>query len=88
MYDVIWETSAMTELAGLWVDADSAQRSAITGVTADFDNYLSYDPAGHSESRDLDNRIIIQWPLAAFFRIDEAQHIVRVLHVWTFRGHS
>lgn len=88
MYDLIWETSAMTELADLWVASDSAQRSAITRAAAEFDYHLSYNPTGQSESRDLDNRIIIERPLAAYFRIDEVKNLVKVLHVWTFRRHS
>jgi hypothetical protein len=85
MYRVEWIQKALDKLASIWIQADSNMRQAITAASHTIDNELQNDPFRQSESRDNDERVLFEYPLAALIQVDLQQRIVWVLHVWQFR---
>jgi hypothetical protein len=88
MFEVIWLEEAVNDLAEMWTRADSAGRRAITEATNAIDRTLGSNPIGSSESRTGDQRILFAEPLGALFKVDRQRRIVRVGHVWQYRGHA
>jgi hypothetical protein len=84
MFRVRWKQSALNELAALWMAADSEERRAITAATHRIDQLLRGDPDNQGESRPGGRRILFVPPLGILFRVDAAQAVVRVLHVWRY----
>jgi hypothetical protein len=78
-----WRDAALNELATLWTRADSTQSAAITDATHRIDQKLRSDPFGSSESREHDDRILFEAPLAIIFQVDLSARNVFVDHVWT-----
>jgi ParE toxin of type II toxin-antitoxin system, parDE len=85
MFRVEWLREAVSELADIWINANSRLRQNITEATHTLDQELQADPFRQSESREGDVRILFARPLAILFEVDLRQGIVWVLHVWSFR---
>jgi hypothetical protein len=85
MFRVEWLREAVSELADLWIKADSPSRQVLTEVTHALDQELQADPFRQSESREEEVRILFADPLAVLFEVELQQRIVWILHVWTFR---
>jgi hypothetical protein len=85
MFRVRWEDTALSELAAIWLQADSALRQLITDATNRIDQQLQTDPLTDSESRPGGRRILFVSPLGITFRIEADGQTVSVLRVWLFR---
>jgi len=83
-YRVEWLQVAQDELATLWLQADAAQRQAITAACHTLDQRLGSDPLNEGESRAGGSRITFVSPLAVRFRIEADGRTVTVLHVRVF----
>jgi hypothetical protein len=83
MFIVRWKKSAQDELAHLWLQADSAQRQAITAASHTIDQLLKSQPHTRGESRSKGRRILFVPPLGLTFRINDQKATVFVLHVWS-----
>jgi plasmid stabilization system protein ParE len=79
-YTVVWQPSAENELIELWPAA--ANREQVTQAADEIERILSTKPTEAGESRSGDIRILIVPPLAANFRVFQADRIVRVSRVW------
>ena len=88
MFRVEWRDGAVNEHAGIWMQADSNQRSAITEATNIVDEELRTDPIGSSESRERDDRVLFEQPLGILFQVDLAGQNVWVDHVWYYAQHT
>ena len=88
MFEVVWLDSAVNDLAAIWMQSDSAQRQAITRVANAIDRELGDDPFRSSESRGDEDRVFFAHPLGVLFEVDLQMRIVRVEHVWRYRGHA
>jgi hypothetical protein len=84
VFSVRWVRSALDGLANVWLEADSAERRAITAATLEFDSRLQLEPQSEGESRPHHRRIMFVAPLGIIFEINESEHLVRVLRVWRF----
>lgn len=82
---VRWTQEARTELAEIWLRADSAQRRAITAVTHAIDQRLAIDPENEGESRSAGRRVLFERPLGIMFRVQRSRAVVRVTRVWKIR---
>lgn len=80
-YTVVWERSALGELANLWMAADSVVRAQISAATAELDRTLAIQPEIQGESRANGRRIVIAAPLVATFMILPPDRQVKVLAV-------
>jgi hypothetical protein len=85
MYRLLWARVAVDFLAAAWVDADSAQRQAITAAAHEIDRLLRRDPANQGESREGTERVMFVPPLGVSYEIDESHRVVRVFQLWRFR---
>jgi hypothetical protein len=81
MYRVDWLQSVVDELAKSWLQADSAQRKAITAASHKIDKGLQQDPLNVGESRAGGRRIEFFAPLAVTFEVDDEAKTVTILHV-------
>ena len=88
MFQVIWLQRAVNDLAGIWMQADSAQRRAITQAANAIDRELGHDPFHSSESREEDLRVMFAPPLGVFFQVELSSRTVHVAHIWRYRGHG
>ena len=82
---VRWTPAARTDLADIWLKADSAQRRVITTAAQEIDNRLAVDAKNEGESRPDGRRIFFESPLGVAFRVDAAGAEVHVLRVWRIR---
>ena len=82
MFTVRWVRTALSELASLWVQSESAERAAITAATREIDRQLQHNPDLCGESRSKGQRILFVGPLGITFRVNRQRSEVRVLHVW------
>ena len=85
MFRVEWLQEAVSELADVWIKADSPSRQSITEATHTLDQELQADPFRQSESREGEVRILFADPLAVLFEVDPRQRLMWILHVWKFR---
>jgi hypothetical protein len=85
MFRVEWLQSALDELAAVWMQADSTLRQQITIASHQIDLRLETDPVGQSESRPEGRRVLFEYSLAVFFRLEQDEETVTVLHIWRFR---
>lgn len=85
MSRVRWESRALNELAALWLQADAAQRQAISADSQSIDQSLRNDPANQVESRSKGRRVFFVPPLGVMFRVEMHAPLVTVLHGWAFR---
>ena len=83
MFRVEWLQTALNELAAVWLQADSAQRKAITTAAQAIDKLLQRSPQREGESRAHGQRILFEPPLAVTFEVHPQRSLVRVLHVWS-----
>jgi hypothetical protein len=81
-YTVRWKKSALEILATLWMNADSDLRRQITAATNRIDQLLQQDPINVGESREGADRVEYVPPLGMRFEVNEANHVVTVLHTW------
>ena len=82
---VEWLQSALTDLAALWVQADSGLRQAITAAADVIDHELGANPDAKGESREEEERVFFVYPLGVQFEVQVLKALVRVLHVWDIR---
>ncbi len=80
-----WRKGARTELADLWLKADSVMRKAITVASHQIDVALSNNPNNKGESRDKGRRVYFHAPLGVLFRVKPEVGEVIILHVWKFQ---
>ncbi|MCI0460488.1 MAG: hypothetical protein L0Z62_26335 [Gemmataceae bacterium] len=85
MFHVEWLQQALDDLADAWVQADSAQRQAITAASDEVDQRLQSDPHNEGESRAGGRRILFVPPLAATYRIEADGKTVTVVQIRVFR---
>jgi hypothetical protein len=88
MFAVHWVRSALDDLATLWVNAASFERSQITLAASEIDRRLSAHPSDEGESREEGRRILLIPPLGVKYRSNEASHSVTILNVWRFKTHT
>jgi hypothetical protein len=79
-----WAPTARSELADLWLHADSMERRAIGTAAHAIDKRLEVDPADQGESRGDGCRILFERPLGAVFRVEQERSSVVVLRGWQF----
>jgi hypothetical protein len=79
-YTVVWETTAETELAELWLRV--RDRETLTRAGDRIDVVLQTSPSLRGEPHSSQRRILIEPPLGVIFRIEEDDRLVRVLAVW------
>jgi plasmid stabilization system protein ParE len=79
-FTVDWRPRAEQKLADIWNNA--ADRAAITGAADYIDFVLERDPLTAGESRPGNIRILIERPLAVYYRVDRKNNEVLVLSVW------
>jgi hypothetical protein len=53
MFRVEWLREAVSELADIWIKADSRSRQAITEATHNLDRQLQIDPFRNSDSSEV-----------------------------------
>ena len=82
---VRWTPAARTELANVWLRADSAQRRAITAAVHAIDRRLAIHPENEGESRSAGRRVLFELPLGIIFRVQRNKAEVRVSRVWRIR---
>jgi hypothetical protein len=85
MYQVDWLQTAVAQLTGAWIQADSALRAAITAAVRQVGVSLRDDPSSRGESRSEDRRVLLVSPIGVIFRVDPQEHTVLVLRAWVFR---
>jgi hypothetical protein len=81
-YEVLWLPAAEQELAALWLSAQD--RDAVTRAAHTIDQRLQANAPDEGESRDEDDRIVIEAPLAVLVEVRIQERLARVLHVWRF----
>jgi hypothetical protein len=82
-FSVVWLPAAEAGLASAWLA--SPDRAALTAAAAEIDARLAASGPAVGESRDGDNRITFERPLAVLFRADRAARTVSVIRAWEFR---
>lgn len=82
---IVWEESALNELADIWLRADASERRCITSATDELEHRLKTRPSEQGESRSRDRRIFHAPPLGVIFRVKEESQTVIVLRVWHIR---
>ena len=78
-FKVQWRPLALEQLAPLL--ADPASQAAVLRAAIRIEAVLEYFPDQVGESRDTDERVIIDAPLTVYYRIDHAAKVVRVLRL-------
>lgn len=86
MVEVRWVRSALEDLAAIWLDSSSVERSAITAASHQIDERLRSNPEDEGESRSGNRRILLVPPLGITFVVSANKHLVRVLDVWWFEA--
>jgi hypothetical protein len=82
IFTVIWLPATEQELAALWLDATT--RSRITVAADNIDRLLRRNADQVGESREKDQRILFEDPLAVLYRVKEQDRLVEVIHVWKY----
>jgi len=85
MYRLHWIQAALDELAAIWLAADSATRRAITGAVHSLEKELANNPNNVGESREVGERICLNYPLGVTLEVDDDKRTVHILHVWDIR---
>lgn len=78
-YTVVWQPTALQQLAAAWVDA--TDRRAVTRASDQIDTLLGFAPAQVGESRDALRRVLVVPPLAVIYEVIEDDKQVRILRV-------
>ena len=82
-YTVLWRPSAEQRLAELWVAGPD--RAAVAAAANAIDRTLANDPDTKGEARSGSTRILVEDPLAVYFRVSEPDRLVTVRAVWRWR---
>jgi hypothetical protein len=82
-YAVIWQPTAESMLADIWIHA--VDRNAVTVAANQIDVRLANDPFNEGESREEPFRILFESPLVVDYQIVADAKEVRVLLVRTMR---
>jgi hypothetical protein len=85
---VHWSETARSQLAKLWMEADSVQRRAILAAAHAVDNCLAGDPSYEGESRPGGLRVYFEAPLGIFYQVEQYRSAVTVVSVWLFHRRS
>jgi hypothetical protein len=81
-WTVVWLPAAEKELAALWLDP--INRPQLSPAADKIDGLLRRDPLVLGESREGNQRIAFENPLAVLYRVKEPDRLVEVIHVWKF----
>jgi hypothetical protein len=79
-YTVVWQPSAVNDLAAIWLAARN--RAAVTAAADEFDRVLRHSPENLGDIRFDTVRTFVIHPLGIDFEVIEADRIVNVLFVW------
>lgn len=82
---VRWSSAARSDLADIWLGADSAKRRAIVVAADAIDKRLMAGAENEGESRPGGRRVLFERPLGILFKVRHTQAVVRVMRVWKFR---
>jgi hypothetical protein len=85
MFSVFKPQTALAEVHAAWHLADGHARATIELAMLGLERLLQENPHDHGESRGDGTRVLFQHPLAVTVTVDDAQKLVRVLRVWTYR---
>lgn len=85
MYTVIVDDAVKAELAALWVAAGQAGRSEAYRAITEINERWTTAPYERSESRESDERVMINLPVGVRYVVNEALSRVDVVHVWYVR---
>jgi hypothetical protein len=85
MNPAVWLESALDQLADIWVQVDSAERTRIEAAVNRINAELARDPSGAGESRAGGNRILCSLPITVRFRVEPGPVAV-VYHVHHVRS--
>ncbi len=80
MASVLWMPAALGRLADVWTSAPD--RQAVTEAVSRIDRALASGPTVIGESRDRDERIVVEPPLVAVFAVGPGGQAAFVLDVW------
>ena len=81
MFSVGWVRSALNDLAGIWNQANSGERAAISDAANRIDSILAANPSDQGESRPNGRRVLVELPLVVVFEVLEQDRMARVLQV-------
>jgi len=81
MFQVEWLGTALDDLSGIWLQADSELRAAVVSATNEIDRRLAADAHGEGEQRPGRQRFTFVAPLSVIFRVEEDDRTVTVSHV-------
>jgi hypothetical protein len=76
-WTVTWLPLSLAQLADVWTTA--TDRDAVTAASYRIDRALEVDPFEAGESRDGDDRVVIDHPLVVSFRVLPGQRLVQVM---------
>ena len=79
-WTVVWQRDARNLLAELW--NNGPDRTDIRNAADRIDWILQRAPLDHGESRDENDRIMIEPPLAVYYTVSEPDFMVSVFDVW------
>jgi len=82
MFTVTWTPLAEDDLAFVWINADSSQRSDITNYAATLIRNLRANADHIGESREPGVRVLAEKTLGVEFRVSVPDRLVTVFHVW------
>lgn len=80
-WTVTWKPTAQHDLAEIWLR--SLHRRVITMATADVERLLLREPLVVGESRELNERVLIVFPLAVRYQVHQDDMLVSVQEIWT-----
>ena len=87
MFRVEWISSAVDELANMWLTADEQSRAAITVATHVIEQQLKQAPVSIGESRDRGRRVCFVGPLVVTYEVLDRLRLVTILHVRRIRNY-
>jgi plasmid stabilization system protein ParE len=76
---IIWTARALNQLAEVWTAAEDQQ--GVTEASYRIEAQIRANPLGAGESRDEDERIVIDPPLRVLYHVDQARQVVHVTAV-------
>jgi hypothetical protein len=82
MFQVEWLQEALDDLVRVWMNADTADRVAITAAIREIDRRLNSSPHEQGESREGSKRVLFELPLGLQIHVEFDQQLVLVAHVW------
>jgi hypothetical protein len=83
-FTIRWRDAALDDLTAAWLDADTAEREAITTASHSIEKEIKLRPYEKGESRPEGERIFFNAPLAVLFRIEEQTQSVIIEQAWVF----